>query len=118
MRQIKFRAWDVTAQKMWVPAISQDGRAMIELPTGGFAPDHSGDPIMQFTGLTDKNDVEIYEGDWVKSDDYIGFVEWNSEEACFEIVDNINEICYGLCRGAGYEVIGNIHESNGLAGRQ
>lgn len=56
-RTIKFRSWD--GKKMW----NEFGLYGHKLNAGLVAVADQGDILMQFTGLLDKNGVEIYEGD-------------------------------------------------------
>jgi len=70
--------------------------------------------LMQFTGLSDRKGVKIFEGDRVKIDDWsITFdIVWNESKACF----CPQKIESDLGRKMDYipvqktEVIGNIHE--------
>ena len=68
MRPIKFRAWDKENKQMSWPFTLYDTPTW-EAHDGGYTlldEDFAQAPIMQFTGLLDKNGKEIYEGDLIK----------------------------------------------------
>ena len=118
MRKIKFRAWDKDARKMTTHdgdfskhiRIGLDGTLYWE------GRDMSRDfVITRFTGLTDKNGVEIYEGDICR--DSLGWVfkvVWDSDNARFlgqqEKLRGDTYICY-VGRIPAVEVIGNLFDN-------
>lgn len=104
MREIKFRVWDADKKTM--------------CPVDGLHFSGETNRLMQYTGVKDKNGVEIYEGDIIRG--HTGryqvdcVVRWSRGNCGFIAEPTITERTY-LCLNPGstksYEVIGNIYEN-------
>ena len=110
MREIKFRVWYDSSMSPPVELKEMIG-SIVKHPELALAFAESNSVIMQYTGLLDKDDKEIYEGDILKTDDgdvyEIIFNEggfWPRDWDDDWVADWITE----------WKVIGNIHENKEL----
>jgi uncharacterized phage protein (TIGR01671 family) len=118
-REIKFRAWNYEDNEMLRDIA--DGM-MIQMNSGrlGWYDDDANFiecdyPLMQFTGLKDKNGKEIYEGDVVKTETEKAMqVSWNTHFASFCLDRSGWMFTHYFGEGVNpeqIEVIGNIYEN-------
>lgn len=136
-REIKFRVWDSKAGHFWKDGnsgedgydwnedwlcITLDGKIAIfdTEPYGGESEEQDRFIIQQYTGLKDKNDKEIYEGDILlgrfildKVEDHIFLSLTEDEKETQSIVFVVDDIFYPYTNQIpeDLEVIGNIYEN-------
>ncbi len=117
MREIKFRAFIngkmttddfVLIDKKWC---IDEKKLGCPINIGILNMEENEIPVMQYTGLKDKNGKEIYEGDivaygWQKSE--IGEVIW--KDYCFKVERPGTSDMY-FNHPESFEVVGNIYES-------
>jgi len=133
-RIYKFRAWD-KSKKEWLDYgfISLSGEFLQDAEGGGLEThDCKSFDLMQYTGLKDKNDKEIYEGDILQrispmtnKIDTTVEVYFDNKMAGFYVrgknIEALNKIlgvfltCAGISKN-DYEIIGNIYENKDLLG--
>lgn len=120
-REIKFRAWDIVKKKMcnkltidycneygFNNAYHEDDSGFGDIPI-----------LMQFTGLKDKNEKEIYEGDIVKTrwieDDKIYTGKVIFKDGCFRLYVERFFVPVFDSEYSSYirelEILGNIYEN-------
>lgn len=123
MREIRFRAWDGQdkimrdVEHIW---FNKNEEIDIKINNQWFATG-PGLILMQFTGLKDKNRVEIYEGDLVfheegefsyqgvvKKDKYYFYIDGADDSYSFEDVSDT------FHKKADLEIIGNIYKNTEL----
>ena len=113
MRPIKFRVLDKDGDMRFPPPVNEwdfnDCKYFSEYT-------NEKTPVMQFTGLFDKNGVEIYEGDIVRhlyTRDFdtlaIGVIEWSNRAQWRH-----SRYREAFLSGGQLEVIGNIYENEDL----
>lgn len=119
MRDIKFRVWDVKRKDM-IDDVSVSSN-YVEFDQEQYGTYEEFIP-MQYTGLKDSKNREVYEGDILKGSawpyDEVFAVQWQEESMGFVFAKNgwmYNHFIEEMGRDMSiFEVIGNIYENRDL----
>ena len=111
MNNLKFRAWDKRQKRMAYGVDVRHGEPM----WGGSV--WNGAPLMQSTGLFDKNGKEIYEGDIVQNE-FLSVNKIVFADGGFKVTSGTSVGNYLGHFVENLEVIGNIYENPELLNNQ
>ena len=128
MKEVKFRAWipelnimEKVSELEWFT--NDDDEMVCDIVTKSCRIDDTS-ILMQFTGLKDKNNIDIYEGDIIgfdgKADKYPYVIKWGrSDGGMGNPYDSVGFCFYYSAfeedgKSEHYEIIGNIHENKDL----
>lgn len=119
-REIKFRAYVKKPKRMVEVRILEMGEKIYALHQWFKKEEYE---LMQYTGLKDKNGVEIYEGDIVKATNYPAIEVIYDKESCsfkmkVQYIGWEDLLILSSNKTPHLEVIGNVWEHKHLLGKQ
>jgi len=116
MREIKFRAWNIATKTM--VDLKKITPLALNIDTDGlFIPFSDGLPLMQYTGLHDKNGKSIYDKDVLDWEEMKFVIEWDNIQGCWYGKPSYNNTIRGILTAQSFSKsinIGNIYENKEL----
>jgi hypothetical protein len=118
MKEIKLKVWDKVKKRMFKPlAITFDIQSQnpfaVSIPGRSWEPIHKFE-ILQNTGLTDKNGVEVYQGDLFEIESNLFKVIWNDSMGCFSLQGIKSSSTQMITKVLQEEIRGNIYQNSDL----
>lgn len=117
---VKFRAWHQKSKTMlshngdFTMTLDDTDKATIEMWSGdGLVDTWKTDKLMHFTGLKDRNDVELYEGDIINVSGHLSAIQCERYLSFYFWCEPMKEFS-SLAFLTGYknfEIVGNIYEN-------
>jgi len=111
VRDIKFRAWSELDGGVMLQ-VGDDCGTKTGLDCCQYKNQGQDVVLMQFTGLLDKNGVEIYEGDTAESQYFdVSVVKYDDELASFVFGDICHDEALATYPENQWRIVGNIYET-------
>ena len=115
MRELKFRAWDNLNHKMHkLQGMTFDARtftpADVKLPGLTWRPIEDFQ-LLQWVYLSDKNGINVYEGDYIKISSTIYNVVWSEAIVNFQLQELTNSLSRSILDVTLGDIIGNRFEN-------
>jgi uncharacterized phage protein (TIGR01671 family) len=117
-REIKFRYWHKKDKEIYYPTTIDFDELGDAFHVDVFSVKNGDVILMQYTGLKDKNGVDIYEGDIIRfkcpiHTKGVGEVFYNVDFCCYQISNGLYDLLYEANERL-LEVIGNIFQDPAL----
>ncbi|MBZ9687044.1 YopX family protein [Clostridium estertheticum] len=118
MKQLKFKAWDNYRQKMHkLQGMTFDAKTSV--PTALKLPGVPWRPVeeyelLQWVYLSDKNGVDVYEGDYIKISSTVYKVVWNDTISNFQLEELEGTLSRSIIDISLGNIVGNKFENADL----
>ncbi len=111
MKELKFKAWDSNKQKMHkIQGMTFDARSFIpsdlKLPGLPWRPIEEYE-LLQWVYLSDKNDVNVYEGDYIEISSILYVVVWGETLVNFQLQELEGSLSRSILDVSLGEIVGN-----------
>lgn len=118
MRELKFKAWDNYRQKMHkIQGMTFDAKSFIpsalKLPGVPWRPIEEYE-LLQWVYVSDKNGVNVYEGDYIKISAIVYKVGWNDSTVNFQLEELEGTLSRSIIDASLGDVVGNKFENADL----
>jgi hypothetical protein len=118
MKELKFKAWDKVKMKMFKPlAITFDTQSLspfaLSVPGRSWEPIHKFE-LLQYTGLSDKFGVEVFQEDLFEIDASLYRVVWSETHAGFILLDVRSSTTEDITRVSKEAILGNSFQNREL----
>ena len=118
MKELKFKAWDNYRQKMHrLQGMTFDAKSFIpsalKLPGVPWRPVEEYE-LLQWVYVSDKNGVNVYEGDYIKISAIVYNVVWSDSIVTFQLQELNGSLCRNITDVSLGDVVGNKFENADL----